>query len=432
LSRTELKKASSLKGEITPPPDKSISHRAAIFSAISKGRSVIRNYLRAQDTISTLNAMRALGISIEEDNDVVIEGKGLYGLKEPQSVIDCGNSGTTMRLTAGLVSGNPFFSVLSGDESLRERPMGRIIKPLRQMGAHIMARDGDRHPPVAIRGGGLKGIRYEMPVASAQVKSAIILAGLYAEGETELIEPVKSRDHTERMLPSYGAALRVEGSKITVAGGRELKARDIYVPADFSSSAFFIVGALTIKGSDLKIKEVGMNPARTGLLNVLKRMGAVFEIENLKDVSGEPVGDIHIRAADRLKGADIKEDEVPSLIDEFPILCIAASLAEGVTTIRGAGELRVKETDRINAMAEGLRKMGIEVEEYKDGLAINGKDSLKGAVLESRKDHRIAMAFSIAALSAEGKTVINDSDSADVSFPGFYETLRRLTGQWAG
>lgn len=427
MVKIDIEKARWFKGEVIPPADKSISHRAVILSSISKGKSVIRNFLRAGDTMSTLNAMKALGVDIKDGTEIIIEGRGLYGLDEPHHPIDCGNSGTTMRLLTGVLSGNPFFSVLVGDESLGQRPMARVIKPLREMGASIMARDADRYPPLAIRGGRLNAIRYEMTVPSAQVKSAILLAGLYAEGSTEVKEPLKSRDHTERMLPSYGGDIAIEGQNIRVRGGIELKGTECTVPGDFSSASFFIVAGIIVKDSEVEIKQVGMNPTRTGLLDVLRRMGAEIEVKNIKEIRGEPVGDIALKTS-RLRGIEIGREILPSLIDEFPVLCVAASFAEGVTTIRGAEELRVKESDRIKAMADGLRAMGVEVEENPDGLSIKGTSSLKGAGIETYKDHRIAMAFSIAGLRAEGKTIIKDAESVDVSFPGFYEILRRLAG----
>ncbi|MDP3111487.1 MAG: 3-phosphoshikimate 1-carboxyvinyltransferase [Thermodesulfovibrionales bacterium] len=437
--RIELKRAKKLKGEIIPPPDKSISHRAIILSSISKGRSTVKNVLRAEDTMSTLNAFRKLGVEIEESrvrggkNEIIIHGKGIHGLKEPEDIIDCGNSGTTIRLLSGILSGNPFLSILTGDSSLRSRPMGRVIKPLREMGAEITARAGDTYPPIVIRGKQLNPIKYNMPIASAQVKSAILLAGLYADGETEIIEPLKSRDHTERMLPSYGAEIKVDGLTIRVQGFKGSRVQglspiDIIVPGDFSSAAFFIVAALLVPDSEILIKNVGINPTRTGLLDILKAMGAEIGLANSRDVSGEPVADIHCKSAAGLKAIKITKEQIPALIDEFPILCIAAAQADGITTIRGAEELRVKESDRIKAMASGLRKMGVEVQEFKDGLSIKGNARLKGAVIESYGDHRIAMAFSIAALVAGGTTTINGVSAVNISFPGFYKMLRRISG----
>ena len=428
MDRIELTGKRYLRGEFVPPPDKSISHRAVIFSSLAKGRSSVKNFLRAEDTLSTVSAFRSLGVEIEERGDeLLIHGKGIHGLQEPGNVIDCRNSGTTMRLLSGLLSGSPFFSVLSGDDSLRRRPMQRVIAPLREMGAEILGRDSDRYPPLAIRGGALTPIRYCLPVASAQVKSAILLAGLYAEGETEIIEPLQSRDHTERMLPAFGAEIAVDGLSVKVKGRAELKGRDTVVPGDFSSAAFFIVAALLMKGSEVVVKNVGMNPTRIGLMNVLKRMGAEIAAENAREVSGEPVADIRCRGGNGLRAVSIGGDEVPFLIDEFPILCIAATQAEGVTSITGAEELRVKESDRIKAMATELRRFGVDLEERSDGISIKGKAALKGCEVRSYGDHRIAMSLSIAALIAEGTTIINNTSCVDISFPGFFEELKRLS-----
>jgi 3-phosphoshikimate 1-carboxyvinyltransferase len=441
----ELRKAKRLKGEIIPPSDKSISHRAVILSSLAKGKSIVRNFLRAEDTMSTLNAFRKLGVKIEEgrgqgvkgsrgqekENDLIIHGKGLYGLKEPLDAIDCGNSGTTIRLLSGVLSGNPFLSVLTGDSSLRSRPMGRVITPLRQLGADIMARDNDRYPPIAVRGRKLKAIKYDMPVASAQVKSALLLAGLYADGETELSEPIKSRDHTERMLKSMGAGIEVDGLTIRVQGFKGSRVQglspiDIIVPGDFSSAAFFIVAALLMPDSDITIKGVGINSTRTGLLDVLKSMGAEIELTNIRD-AGEPVADIHCKGGKGLKAVNITKEQIPALIDEFPILCIAATQADSVTTIRGAEELRVKESDRIKAMATEMIKMGVEAEELSDGISIKGNANLKGASIDSYGDHRIAMAFSVAALIAKGTTTIKGTSAVNISFPKFFEILKGLT-----
>ncbi len=424
----ELSFKGPLKGETSVPPDKSISHRAAIFSSIAEGRSIVRNYLMARDPLSTLNALRLLGVDISvEGSTLVISGKGLQGLREPEDVIDCENSGTTMRLLSGLLAGQPFFSVLTGDSSLRQRPMGRVILPLRMMGAHLVARKNDSLPPVAIKGGDLKGIEYPSPHASAQVKSAVLLAGLYAEGKTSVIEPHKSRDHTERMLSSMGVEIKVEGLKVTLTPPEELNPVDITIPGDFSSAAFFVVAALIIPGSEVLIRNVGVNPSRTGLLDILMRMGAEVEILNQREVSGEPVADILSKYTAGLRATEVKEEEIPSAIDEFPVLTVAATQAEGITTIRGASELRVKESDRIAAMVSELRKMGAEIEEYPDGVSIKGPVKLKGAQLSSYGDHRIAMALSVAALLSDSPSTIDDSSSVDISFPGFYEILYRLS-----
>jgi len=428
LDRIEINKAKRFKGEFSPPPDKSISHRAVILSSLSKGKSVVRNLLKAEDPVSTINAFRALGVEIDDrGEEVIVHGKGIHGLTEPTDVIDCGNSGTTIRMLSGVLSGNPFFSVLTGDESLRKRPMARVINPLKEMGARISARAEDRYPPVAIIGGKLWPVEYSMPVASAQVKSALLLAGLYAEGQTEIREPVKSRDHTERMLPAFGAKITTEGLCVRIKGGVELTGTDIHVAGDFSSAAFFIVGALLIRNSDITIRNVGINPTRTGLLGALEKMGAKVEMSNIRHLSGEPVADIHCRGDAVLRAVEIKKDEIPALIDEFPVLCVAATQAEGITTIRGAGELRVKESDRIKSMATELRKMGADIEEFEDGLSIKGRSSLRGAEVESHGDHRIAMAMAIAGLIAEGTTVLHGVGAVNISFPGFFEIVGRMS-----
>ncbi|GAB4410004.1 MAG: 3-phosphoshikimate 1-carboxyvinyltransferase [Thermodesulfovibrionales bacterium] len=472
-----IRMAKSLRGELTPPPDKSITHRAIMFASLAEGKSIIRNPLMAEDPISTMNAMRALGVEITEDREqrtdseslssdfcdsafslqpsvLIVHGKGLHGLREPFDVINCGNSGTTARLISGILAGNPFFSMLTGDDSLKQRPMARVINPLRQMGARLMARQDDKYLPMAIKGGGLKAIRYEMPVASAQVKSCLLLAGLYAEGTTEIIEPQKSRDHTERMLKAMGAEiktgeevkrLRGEEEKLypihpftnsplhpfttSVSSTLSLKPIDITIPGDFSSAAFFIVGALIVSDSEVLIRNVVLNPTRTGLLEVIREMGADLKIDNLRDVSGEPVGDIYVKTADSLRAVRIGREKIPSLIDEFPVLCVLATQAEGITEIRGAEELRVKESDRIKAMTVELKKLGVELEEYPDGIAIRGRAVLKGAQVESYNDHRIAMALSIAGLMAEGTTTINNTSCVDISFPMFYTELNKIMRQ---
>jgi len=429
----DLKPVKKLKGEVTPPPDKSVSHRAVMFSSLAKGKSTVSNFLRAEDTLSTVDVFRSLGVDIDDrGHELLIQGSGLHGLHEPIRPLDCGNSGTTMRLMTGVLSGTPFFSVLTGDDSLNSRPMGRVIKPMRQMGAGIMARNVQRGEnsvelaPLAIQGGTIHPMRYEMPVASAQVKSCILLAGLYAEGTTEVVEQVRSRDHTERMLPAYGAKLEVDGLVVKITGGAELKGREIEVPNDFSSAAFFIAAAMMVPGSELLIKNVGLNPTRTGLLAVLERMGGEIKIENERDVSGEPVGDIIARHS-ALRGAEVGPDEIPAMIDEFPVFCVLASQAEGNTVIHGAEELRVKESDRIDTVARGLKTMGITVEEFPDGMSIAGPSVLKGASIDSFGDHRVAMAFSVASLVADGQTTIRNAAAVNISFPGFYDVLKTVS-----
>jgi 3-phosphoshikimate 1-carboxyvinyltransferase len=424
-----IEKANFLKGEITPPPDKSISHRAVMFASLAKGESRIKNFLWAKDPISSLNAMKSLGVKIEVNDikEIIVQGEGLQSLKEPEDVIDCGNSGTTIRLLSGILAGQPFLSILSGDESLRQRPMKRIIEPLRQMGAEIYSRAENRFPPVVIRGGNLKGISYEMPIASAQVKSAILLAGLFAKGDTTVKEPHKSRDHTEKMLKSMGVELYITNNTIKISQpSKELKAFDIAIPNDFSSAAFFIGGACLVPDSEVIIKNVCLNETRTGFLEVLRSMGAKIEIFNLKEQAGEPVGDILVKKSSGLKGVTVQGEIIPRLIDEFPILCIIATQAEGLTVIRDAKDLRAKESDRIKAMVTELSKMEVPVKELEDGVEIKGPCKLKGTEVYSYKDHRIAMALSIAGLISEGKTTIIDADCVDISFPEFYDLLEIL------
>ncbi|MBN2654863.1 MAG: 3-phosphoshikimate 1-carboxyvinyltransferase [Nitrospirae bacterium] len=424
-----IRSFAGLRGEVTPPSDKSISHRAVMLSAIADGKSSIRNFLYAHDPVSTLKAMRSLGITIEEEGGrggIVVYGRGLRGLSEPSDVIDCGNSGTTMRLISGILSGSQFFSVLTGDSSLRSRPMARVIEPLRQMGAKISARQSGKYAPIAINGGGLKAIDFSMPVASAQVKSCIMLAGLYAEGTTTITEPLKSRDHTETILCSMGSSVKVDGLTASVCGSGELSPIDITVPSDFSSAAFFMAAALMVKGSELLIKNVGINPTRTGLLDAISKMGAEVELIDKRHVSGEPIADILCRTSSGLKGASIDSDLMPSMIDEFPVLCILAAMADGVTEIRGAAELRVKESDRIKAMAEGLSAMGVEFLEHEDGLSIHGCNDMKPARIKSYGDHRIAMAFAVAALASGCSVDIDDTECVDISFPGFFGILKEL------
>ncbi|UCE79670.1 MAG: 3-phosphoshikimate 1-carboxyvinyltransferase [Nitrospiraceae bacterium] len=427
MDRIEISKANVLKGSVSIPPDKSISHRAILFSSIAKGKSFVKNILRAGDIDATLEACRSLGVSIEDHGDhVIIHGKGLHGLSEPANIIDCGNSGTTLRLISGILAAHPFFSVLTGDESLRKRPMARIIEPLSLMGADIKARGGNQFPPLGIRGNQLKPITYTMPIASAQVKSSLLLAGLFTDGITEITEPVQSRDHSEKMLSFLGADITVKDMQITVRGGKDLRASEISVPGDFSSAAFFIIAALMIPSSEITLKKVGINPTRTGLLTILQQMGARIEVTNIHDVSGESVANISCTGMDRLQAVHIKKEMIPSLIDEVPILCVISALADGTTTIRGAEELRVKESDRIASMASELRKMGVTIEEYPDGISIQGPADLRGATVDSYGDHRIAMALAIAALAAEGTTTIRGCSAVNISFPGFFDAIRSI------
>jgi len=411
------------------PGDKSISHRAIMFGSIAQGVTTVRGFLRGEDNLATLNAFRAMGIGIEDDGEILrIGGKGLHGLTEPADVLDCGNSGTSMRLITGLLAGQRFFSVLTGDRYLRNRPMGRVIEPLSRMGGCIYGRAGGDKAPLAIVGKELAGIAYSSKVASAQVKSAILLAGLYASGETEVREPHLSRDHSERMLSHFGAAVETFGGGVRVAGGRELTGREITVPGDISSAAFFLVAATIVPASELLIRGIGINPTRTGILDILIAMGADIELLDRREASGEPVADLLVRSG-RLKGIEIGGDLVPRAIDEFPVICVAASLAEGRTVIRDARELRVKETDRIAAMAANLVSAGVEVVETEDGMEIIGCERLQGCVVDSRGDHRIAMSMLVAGLRASGPVTVNDVECIATSFPGFAELLEKVVAR---
>jgi len=429
LKSLTIQPAKSIRGAITVPGDKSISHRAIMFGSIAQGETTVRGFLRGEDNIATLNAFRAMGIGIEDDGEILrIGGKGLHGLSEPADVLDCGNSGTSMRLITGLLAGQRFFSVLTGDRYLRNRPMGRVIEPLSRMGGCIFGRAGGNKAPLAIVGKELEGIVYSSKVASAQVKSAILLAGLYASGETEVREPHLSRDHSERMLSHFDAAVETFGGGVRVRGGRELTGREITVPGDISSAAFFLVAATIVPGSELLIRGVGINPTRTGILDILIAMGADIELLDRREASGEPVADLLVRSA-RLKGVEIGGDLVPRAIDEFPVICVAASLAEGRTVIRDARELRVKETDRIAAMAANLGSAGVEVVETEDGMEITGCERLQGCVVDSRGDHRIAMSMLVAGLRASGPVTVNDVECIATSFPDFGELLEKVVAR---
>lgn len=427
MNRVQVRKTSRFRGECVPPPDKSISHRSVFFCSIAEGKSRVRNFLAAHDPLSTVAAFRALGVDIQsEGTDLIISSGGLQSLREAHDIIDCGNSGTTARLLIGLLSGNPFFSVLTGDKSIRQRPMARVIFPCIEMGALILARDNNRYPPVSILGRRLKPLKYSLPVASAQVKSSLILASLYAEGTSEITEPSLSRDHTERMLPAFGASLSKEGNTVTIQGYPSLAACDVEIPGDFSSAAFFITAALLIRDAEIIIRNCGINPTRTGFLEVIRNMGGNLTIENEREISGEPIADIVCSFSPDLKGVTISGDSVPLLIDEFPILSLLATQAEGTTEIRDAGELRVKESDRISAMSANLSALGARIEERPDGMIIQGRTPLTGTTVTSYGDHRIAMTMAIAGLIAEGETDINGAESIDISFPGFFDLLRTL------
>jgi len=397
-----------------------------MLGSLARGTTIVSGFLQGEDTIATLNAFRLMGVDArEEDQKIYIQGRGLFGLKEPDDVLDCGNSGTSMRLMTGILAGQRFFSVLSGDRYLRNRPMGRVIEPLSKMGASIQGRSGGTKAPLAIQGRELNGASYTSPVASAQIKSALLLAGLYASGETEVKEPSLSRDHTERMFRYFGADIDPHVSGAVVRGGRELEGKEVTVPADISSAAFFIVAALLVPDSELLIVNVGVNPTRTGILDILLKMGASIELLNAREVSGEPVADILVRSS-HLRGIEIGGDLVPRAIDEFPVLCVAAASAEGKTILRDARELRVKETDRIAAMATNLAKAGVIVLETEDGMEITGTDVLQGCQVDSFGDHRIAMSMLIAGLVAQGETTVTDTDCISTSFPTFIELLEKV------
>jgi len=400
-----------------------------MLGAIANGITTVRGFLRGEDNLSTMHAFRAMGVEIDDDGETVkITGRGLYGLKEPGDVLDCGNSGTTIRLITGLLSGQSFFSVVTGDQYLRKRPMKRVVEPLTLMGARISGRKGGTLAPLAIDGGPLQGIAYKSPVSSAQIKSSIMLAGLYAAGETSVSEPSLSRDHSERMFKLFGASL-VRGDKaVTVQGGVELTGQEVTVPGDISSAAFFIVAALITPDSELLIKNVGVNPSRTGIIDILQSMGGDIQLLDQREVSGEPVADILVRSS-RLKGISISGAVVPRAIDEFPAICVAAAVAEGATVVRDAKELRVKETDRITAMAINLRKLGITVTESEDGMDITGSEQLSGGTVDSCGDHRIAMSMSVAALVASGAITVTDTACVATSFPTFFPLLEKVAGK---
>lgn len=424
VGRMRIDPVGPLKGELTLPGDKSITHRAIILGSLADGVTEITGALQSHDCRDTAKAFGAMGVTIQElDNDrLQIRGGGLRGLKEPQEVLDVGNSGTTMRLLAGVLAGQPFFSVLTGDRYLRARPMARVTMPLRSMGATILGRDGGNFPPLAIKGTHLRAIDYVSPIASAQVKSAIMLAGLFADGETTVTEPSLSRDHTERMFEAIGIPIRRNGLGLQVAGITEISPFQIAIPGDFSAAAFFLIAALVIPGSELTLREVGINPTRTGLLDALQLMGAVIEVSGRRVVSGEPVADLHVRSQ-ALHGTEVDGTLIPRMLDEIPIFAVAAALAAGPTTIRNAAELRVKEVDRLAALVQELRRFGVQIEQHPDGLTLQGSASLSGCHCDSWGDHRMAMALAVAGLAAKGSTTISDPSCVSSSFPDFWDRL---------
>jgi len=415
-----------LRGEIHPPGDKSISHRSVMMGAIAEGVTEIENFLTGEDCIATIGAFENMGVSIEGTgtSSVMVHGVGLNGLKEPGDILDMGNSGTSMRLISGILAGQPFYSVMTGDASLRSRPMNRIADPLRLMGAKVYGRAGD-HAPLTIMGGDLEPIRYKTPVASAQIKSCILLAGLFAHGETVVTEPAASRDHTERMLRSFGADILCDGLTRRVKGKPKLIGHKITVPGDISSAAYFLMAALLCRDSEVVIRNVGVNPTRAGILDALKAMGALISLENYREGSGEPVADLRVRSS-QLKGGNFSGGLIVRMLDEIPLLALAATQADGETTIRDAAELRVKETDRIAATASELRKIGAQVEEFDDGMVIAGGCKLKGGECKSHGDHRIAMSLAVAGLISESGVEIHDAACVNTSFPGFWEMLSSL------
>lgn len=428
--KTTVRRARSVRGTLTPPGDKSISHRAAIFNAIATGEATVEGFQQGADCLSTLRCLRALGVRWELDGagTLRIEGAGPAGLKEPDSVLNCGNSGTTMRLLAGLLSGQPFFSVMTGDKSLRSRPMGRVIDPLYRMGALIRARERNTRAPLAIEGGGLRGISYEMPVASAQVKSALLLAGLYADGETAVVEPGPTRDHTERMLQAMGADVSFgEGPRVSVRRSVDrMTCLSLRVPGDISAAAPWLVLGAIHPDAEVRISSVCVNPSRTGIIDALQAMGADITLEEERTWGAEPVADIVVRSS-RLHGAEIGGNLVPRAVDELPVIALAATLAEGETIIKDAEELRVKESDRIKTTAESLKKMGALIEERPDGFAVTGTGRLNGAAVSSHGDHRQAMMLAVAGAVADGETVISASEAVAVSYPVFWQDYEELT-----
>lgn len=423
----ERKKVSFLKGEIRIPGDKSISHRGVMFGSLAKGTTEITNFLQGADCLSTISCFRQLGISISRENDrVLIHGKGLHGLSAPSDVLDVGNSGTTTRLMSGILAGQPFACTLNGDESIQSRPMKRIMTPLSLMGADISSINGNGCAPLRIRGGSLKGIHHQSPVSSAQVKSCVLLAGLYADGITSVTEPTLSRNHTELMLRCFGADVRSEGTTAAIVPEPVLEGRRLVVPGDISSAAYFIAAGLLVPNSEILIRNVGINPTRDGILRVCRAMGADIELLNVSGGDGEPSADLLVRTS-ALHGTVIEGEVIPTLIDELPVLAVMAACAEGTTIIRDAAELKVKESDRIAVMTENLRRMGAVVTPTEDGMILEGGRPLCGAVIDSHMDHRVAMSFAVAALIAEGTTKIQHAECVNISYPTFFADLDSLS-----
>lgn len=420
-------KAKCLKGQIQVPGDKSISHRAIMLGSLAKGTTEITNFLQGADCLSSMACFQNMGIEIiNQNNSVIVHGKGLHGLSKPSEMLDVGNSGTTTRLMSGILAAQPFTCSLNGDASIQKRPMKRIIEPLFQMGAHIESIRDNGCAPLKIIGQPLHGIHYHSKVASAQVKSCILFAGLYADGETSVTEPYVSRNHTELMLSYFGGNVRTEGTTATVLPEPELVGQKVIVPGDISSAAYFIAAALIVPGSELLIQNVGINPTRDGILRVCKQMGANITLVNENNVKGEPSADLLVRYSS-LHGTEIGGELIPTLIDELPIIAVLASYAEGKTVIKDAQELKVKESNRIDVMVSNLSKMGVDIQATDDGMSIQGGKQLHGAVIDSNLDHRIAMSFAIAALQADGETEILGSECVNISYPGFYQDLQNIS-----
>ena len=416
-----------LRGEITIPGDKSISHRSVMFGAISQGRTEITNFLQGQDCLSTISCFRKMGIEIENTSErILVHGRGLHGLTAPTEILDVGNSGTTTRLISGILAGQDFTSELTGDASIQKRPMGRIIRPLSMMDATIESIKGNGCAPLKISGKKLHAIHYNSPVASAQVKSSILLAGLYADGKTSVTEPALSRNHTEIMLRSFGATVTSEGTTASILPDPDLHGQKIEVPGDISSAAYFIVAALIVPGSEILIKNCGINETRDGILRVCRAMGADITVLNAHTSGGEVVADLLVRYTPDLKGCVIEGDIIPTLIDEIPVIAVLAAFADGTTTIRNAEELKVKESNRLDIMVHHLSEMGCDITGTEDGMIINGGKTLQGAVLDSFLDHRIAMSFAIASLACESTLTIRRADCVNISYPAFYQDLERL------
>ena len=420
------KAAKGLKGQLAVPGDKSISHRAVMLGSIASGNTEIHHFLQGADCLSTISCFRRMGVEIENrGNMVFVHGKGMRGLSAPSGMLDCGNSGTTMRLMSGILAAQPFPSTLTGDASIQKRPMKRIMEPLTQMGAHILSLRENGCAPLRIKPGKLHGIHYHTPVASAQVKSAILLAGLYGDGPTKVTEPALSRNHTELMLRHFGAEITSEGVAAAVMPAKELYGAKVEVPGDISSAAYFIAAALMVPGSEVLIRNVGVNPTRDGMIRVCQAMGADLTLENVRSREAEPMADLLVRHSS-LKGVEIGGEIIPALIDELPMIAAMACAAQGTTVIKDAAELKVKESNRIRIMVENLSAMGADIRETEDGMIIEGGRPLHGASVDSHLDHRIAMTFAVTSLIADGVTTIKDADCVRISYPGFYQDLSRL------